>query len=233
MVLRDDAFETIVEAIRSGRTIFSNIRQAILYLLSGNLAEILAVGAATAVAAPLPLLPLQILFINFLFDVFPALALAVSSAREGVLEHPPRDPRESIVTARHWAVVGAYGALIATSVTSAFAYAHLVLRLSDPAALTVSFFAFCFARLLHVLNMRSPKSNLLINEVTTNGYAWASMAACALLLTLAATFPPLTRLLHLSDPGAAGWSVALIGGALPFVVSQLYLGLVGGRRGGD
>ena len=54
-----------------------------------------------------------------------------------------------------------------------------------------------------------------------------------LLLTLAATFPPLTRLLHLSDPGAAGWSVALIGGALPFVVSQLYLGLVGGRRGGD
>src|SRR5690606_32746624 len=77
IVLGDDSFQTIVEAIAQGRTIFENIRRFIVYLLSGNLGEILAVGAASLLGAPLPLLPLQILFINLLFDVFPALALGV------------------------------------------------------------------------------------------------------------------------------------------------------------
>ena len=82
MVLRDDAFATIVAAIREGRVIFANIRRFVMYLLACNLSEVMVVGIAVAVGLPLPLLPLQILFLNLVTDVFPAFALAMGEGGE-------------------------------------------------------------------------------------------------------------------------------------------------------
>ena len=97
MILLDDAFPTIVEAIRNGRVIFGNIRRFATYLLSCNLAEVLIVGIAMISGLPLPLLPLQILFLNLVTDVFPAFALAMGEGDKDILKRPPRHPTEPIL----------------------------------------------------------------------------------------------------------------------------------------
>ncbi|WP_303909372.1 cation-translocating P-type ATPase, partial [Thiohalomonas denitrificans] len=147
MVLRDDAFTTIVAAIRQGRTIFDNIRRFIVYLLSGNLGEIMAVSAAAAAGAPLPLLPLQILYINFVNDVLPALALGMGHSESAVMRRSPRAKSEPLVSRAGWAAIFGYGFIIAASALGALAVALLWLDLSVAAAVTVSFLTFGFARL--------------------------------------------------------------------------------------
>ena len=100
MVLLDDAFPTIVKAIREGRVIFGNIRRFVAYLLSCNLSEVLVVGLAILSTLPLPIMPLQILYLNLVTDVFPAFALAMGEGEPGILKRPPRDPREPILGRR-------------------------------------------------------------------------------------------------------------------------------------
>ena len=100
MILLNDAFPTIVAAIREGRVIFGNIRRFVAYLLSCNLCEVFTVGVAILFGLPLPLLPLQLLFLNLVTDVFPAFALAMGEGEADVLNRPPRDPK-----ARQFSVV--------------------------------------------------------------------------------------------------------------------------------
>ena len=97
MILLNDAFPTIVAAIREGRVIFGNIRRFVAYLLSCNLCEVFTVGVAILFGLPLPLLPLQLLFLNLVTDVFPAFALAMGEGEADVLNRPPRDPKEPIL----------------------------------------------------------------------------------------------------------------------------------------
>ena len=105
MILLDDAFPTIVKAIREGRVIFGNIRRFVAYLLSCNLSEVMVVGLAVLSALPLPMLPLQILYLNLVTDVFPAFALAMGEGEPGILKRPPRDPKEPILGRRQWIVI--------------------------------------------------------------------------------------------------------------------------------
>jgi len=221
MVLRDDAFASIVEAIRHGRTIFQNIRRFIVYLLSGNLAEILAITAAAVVAAPLPLLPLQILYINFVSDVMPALALGLNRSESGIMNRPPRDPTEPVLQRRHWSAIGGYAAIIAASVLAAFAVALLWLDLDVAMAVTVSFLTFGFARLWHVFNMRSSRSGVLVNEVSRNGFVWLAMAAGIALLLAATYVAPLAGLLGVEPPGSREWLLILGFSLLPLLIGQL------------
>ncbi|WP_200244516.1 cation-translocating P-type ATPase [Lamprobacter modestohalophilus] len=221
MVLKDDAFATLVAAIEHGRTIFTNIRRFIVYLLSGNLAEIMAVAAAALVAAPLPLLPLQILYINFVSDVMPALALGLSPGERGVMQQPPRAPDEPILMRRHWAAVGGYGALIAATVLIAFAIALGPMQLDTAHAVTISFLTFGFARLWHVLNMRDTKSPLLLNEVTRNPYVWIAIAIGVALLIVATYIAPLAAILSIEIPTLGEWLLILGFSLLPLILVQL------------
>lgn len=227
VVLGDDAFETIVMAVAQGRAIYDNIRKLIVYLLSGNLGEIMAVAGAALVGAPLPLLPLQILFINLLFDVFPALSLGVGKGSPDVMERRPRDPREPIVTGEHWGVIGGYGALIAASVLGAFAWALEVEGMPVAQAVSVSFLTFGFARLVHVFNMRSPGSGLLRNDIVQNPYVWGALALCTCLLIAAVYLPGLDTLLGVVEPGAVGWTIIAVGASVPLVVGQLAITATG------
>ncbi|NBC18178.1 MAG: HAD-IC family P-type ATPase, partial [Bacteroidetes bacterium] len=123
MVLRDDAFPTIVAAVEQGRIIFENIRKFVVYLLSGNVGEVLAVALAAVASAPLPLLPLQILYLNMINDVFPALALGLGGGHRDVMQHPPRPSDEPILTRYHWGEIVGYGVVIAGTILGAFALA--------------------------------------------------------------------------------------------------------------
>ena len=160
MVLQDDAFSSIVAAISQGRTIFRNIRQFTLYLLSGNTGEIIAVALASLFNAPLPLLPLQILYINAVNDVFPALALGFGEGNELMMQRPPRKSNEAVLTQRHWRDIVVYGLLIAGATLGAFAIALQVWQLDDTQAVTLSFMTLAFARLWHIFNMRSAGSGI-------------------------------------------------------------------------
>lgn len=228
MVLKDDAFATIVAAIRQGRAIFDNIRRFIIYLLSGNAGEILAISVTAAAGLPLPLLPLQILFINVVSDAFPALALGVGGSSPGIMQRPPRDPQESILTGRHWGIIGAYGALIAASVLIVFGLALWWFQYDQTLAVTLSFLTFGFARLWHVFNMRSAKSSLWINEVTTNPFVWGALALGVGLMLIAVYLPGLNTLLQTTAPGLEGWALVAAGSLAPLLVVQAIKQVRGG-----
>ncbi|NIM50493.1 MAG: HAD-IC family P-type ATPase [Armatimonadetes bacterium] len=221
MVLLDDAFATIVHAVEQGRVIFRNLRRFVFYLLSCNVAEVMIVGLASIVNAPLPILPLQILFLNLVTDVFPALALGMGKGEPAIMDHPPRDPREPILTSRHWKGVGGYGAGIAAAVLGALALSLLWLHIDTPRAVTVSFLTLAFAQLWHVFNMRDAASGILRNDVVSNTYVWGALSLCLVLLLGALYIPFLAHVLKVVPPDAAGWSVILGMSALPLIGGQV------------
>ncbi|HEY8504335.1 MAG TPA: cation-transporting P-type ATPase [Gemmataceae bacterium] len=220
MVLKDDAFSTIVAAIEQGRVIFNNIRKFVVYLLSCNISEILIVALAAAADAPLPVLPLQILFLNLVTDVFPALALGAGEGEPGAMKRPPRPPGEAILTRRHWLAVGGYGLLITVAVLGAFALALSWLGMGTQQAVTVSFLTLGFAQVWHVFNMRQSGSGLWGNEVTRNPFVWGAVALCAALLLAAVYLPGLRTVLGVADPGAAGWGLVLGMSLIPLAAGQ-------------
>ncbi|WP_428262388.1 cation-translocating P-type ATPase [Haliangium sp.] len=230
MVLRDDAFSTIVVAIEQGRIIFENLRKFVVYLMSCNLSELLAVGLATAVGAPLPLLPLQILFLNMVTDVFPALALGVGEGDPTIMKAPPRDPAEAIVTTRHWRAIVLYGLAITAAVLAAFALALGPLGLAEAEAVTVSFTTLALAQLWHVFNLRAPAASPVNNAITRNRYVWGALAVCLVLLALALYLPPLAEVLGLRPPGATAWLLIAGASVAPTVLIQLGLSAVAARR---
>jgi Ca2+-transporting ATPase len=233
IVLKDDAFPTIVMAIEQGRTIFENIRRFIVYLLSGNLGQVLAVGLCALIGAPLPLLPLQILYINLVLDVFPALALGVGESPEGIMDRDPRDPKEPVLTRAHWIATALWGALIAASVTTVF-FVALAQDLGRDAAVTIGFLSFALARLWHVFNMRGAGTGLIRNEVVRNPWVWYAIAVCLVLTAAAAWLPGLSTVLEVVPLDRTGWTLVLAGSLAPLLVGQAALALVSrfsaGRR---
>jgi Ca2+-transporting ATPase len=232
MVLRDDAFASIVAAMRQGRVIFDNIRKFVVYLMSCNLSEIMVIGVATLSGLPLPLLPLQILYLNLVTDVFPAFALGVGEGEPNVMRRPPRDPRESILGVERWLSIAVYGALITTATLGAFMLAMTTFGMTEDAALTVSFLTLASAQLWHVFNMRDPGAGLFRNEVTENPYVWGALALCMVLIGAAVYLPGLSRVLGMTPPALTGWMLIFTGSIFPLVLGQLAIsaGLFSHRR---
>jgi Ca2+-transporting ATPase len=223
MVLQDDAFPTIVAAVEQGRIIFENIRKFVIYLLSGNVGEVLAVALASVASAPLPLLPLQILYLNMINDVFPALALGLGGGYRDVMKHPPRPSDEPILTRYHWGEIMGYGVVIAGTILGAFALAFTWLDMGTEQAVTVSFLTLSVSRLFHVFNMRNPDSGLLRNEITRNPFVWGALVLCIALLGLAVYVAPLANVLEVTPPGVDGWLLVLGASLVPVLVGQTYL----------
>ncbi len=230
MVLRDDAFGTIIVAMRQGRVIFDNIRKFVVYLMSCNVSEVLVVGLAVGAGLPTPLLPLQILFLNLVTDVFPAFALGLGQGDETVMTKPPRDPKESIVDRRRWIIIGGLGGAITLATLGAFAAALHGLGLEAGPAVTVAFLTLALGQLWNVFNVRDRGSHVLRNEVTRNPYVWGAIALCLGLIGLALWFPPLAHLLGLPDPGRDGLVLAACASFFPLVVGQVWIALGSSRR---
>jgi Ca2+-transporting ATPase len=221
MILLDDAFPTILEAIRNGRIIFGNIRRFATYLLSCNLAEVLIVGIAMLSELPLPLLPLQILFLNLVTDVFPAFALAMGEGDKDVLKRPPRPPKEPILGRDQWFAIALYGLTLTLATFGALALARFGLGMDEQATVTVTFLTLAFSQLWHAFNMRHQRSGLIDNEVSRNPWIWAALALCAAILLVAAYVPSLTAMLHMIAPEFNMWSIILTMSTLPLLLGPL------------
>lgn len=233
MILEDDAFSTIVAAIEQGRIIFGNIRKFVLYLLSCNVSEIMVVGLASLANAPLPILPLQILFLNLVTDVFPALALGVGEGEPQMMKKPPRDPQEPILERHHWYTIGGYGLLITLAVLGALAFALILLEMGRQRAVTISFLTLAFAQLWHVFDMRESDSKILRNEITRNRWVWASLVLCIGLLLGALYIPGLSGVLEVTHPGRSGWLLVAGMSLMPMFVAQLVKIALRSRRRGN
>jgi Ca2+-transporting ATPase len=221
VILKDDAFPSIVAAMHQGRVVFGNIRKFVIYLMSCNLGEIMIIGLATLSGLPLPLLPLQILYLNLVTDIFPAFALGVGEGDADVMRHPPRDPKEPIVGTKHWAAIGAYGMLITAATLAAFVLALTWLDQSAEEAVTVSFLTLALAQLWHVFNIADWHSRLVVNDVTRNPFVWGSLVLCVGLILMAIHLPVLSSLLALSAPGWDSWMLIMGASLMPLLAVQV------------
>jgi Ca2+-transporting ATPase len=229
MVLQDDELGSIATAVAQGRAIFANIRRFVVYLMSCNVSEILAVGLGALAQGPLPILPLQILFLNLVTDVFPALALGVCEGSPALMREAPRDPREPVLLRRHWRQIFRLGSVIALSVLAALAASILWLDRSRMQATTTAFLTLALAQLWNVFSMRDRGSGWIRNEITRNPWIWGALALCVAMLLLAVYWPQLARVLSVADPGASGWALAIGMSLVPLVAGQMML-LPGLRR---
>jgi Ca2+-transporting ATPase len=223
MVLRDDRFATIISAMRQGRVIFDNIRKFVVYLMSCNVSEVLVVGLAVGIGLPMPLLPLQILFLNLVTDVFPAFALGLGRGDGEVMRKPPRDPKEQILDRPRWRLIAVLGALITIATLGAFLLALTWLALAPAAAVTVAFLTLALAQLWNVFNMRDADASLIGNDVIRNAYVWGALALCLVLIGLAVGLPSLASLLGLPWPGLQGLALAAVASLMPLALGQAWL----------
>ena len=221
VILMDDKFTSTELAIRQGRTIFENIRQFVIFLLSCNLAEIISVALASLSNLPMPLLPLQILFLNLITDVFPALALGVGKGDPNIMKDPPRDPQEPILTKKLWRATVLYGLSITVAVIGVVAYTHFEMGLSAILVNNIAFYTLILAQLLNVFNLPRRKISFLKNEVTTNPWVWAASAFSILVMVIVYHIPVMAEALSLVPLSANHLLVVIVFGAASLVISQI------------
>jgi Ca2+-transporting ATPase len=218
IVLSDDRFQTIGAAVEEGRVIFDNIRKFVFYLFSCNLAEVATIMGASLVGAPVPLLPLQILWLNLVTDTFPALALALEPAEPGVMERPPRDPDETILSPAFLRSLAFYSLLITLATLGAFWWG---LSTGDrERAITVAFMTLALAQIFHLGNARSRKAVLAPSRILANGWALGSVPLVVGLQLLAVYWTPLATLLGTASLGVVEWGVIFGFSAVPALVGQ-------------
>lgn len=225
MVLRDDNFSTVVKAVREGRIIFANIRKSVLFMLCTNIAEILVVTLASVVQLPIPLRPLQILYLNVLTDVFPALALGVGPGSVDVMKRPPRQAHESVLTAHHWRAIAGWSVVIGGLILGVLSLALYLFGFTEQRAVTVSFLTLAFSKMWFVLNLRDRDTPVWKNDVIANRWMWAAWGLCLILLCAAAYFPPLASLLQTVPPGTNGWTLIISLSLVPAVLGTFLPGI--------
>jgi Ca2+-transporting ATPase len=224
MIITDDNFASIILAVEQGRIIYANILKFIHYLFSCNLAEILVVFVAILIGWPLPLLPLQILWLNMVTDVFPALALALEPSAPDMMRRPPRDPREGLLNRRFLGLVAWQGAMLAILTLFAF---DISLRWHGSGsdgirrATTISFLTLALAQVVHAFNARSQQRSVFTTRLFTNGWLWAALLICVLLLLIAISVPLLQGVLRTVQPTASEWVLVASCSLAPLAIVEL------------
>ena len=217
MVLADDNFATIVQAVKNGRNVYANIKRAIQFLLSGNMAGILTVLYASLMGLPVPFTAVHLLFINLLTDSLPAIALGLEPHSDAVMREKPRPRSEGILTKDFLTSVAAEGLVIALATIAAF---HLGLSHGGAAmGSTMAFATLCLARLFHGFSCKSRRPVLLTKRFWNNRWLLAAFAVGVCLLSAVLLVPalePLFQAVPLS-PGLLGAVVGLALGSMAVI----------------
>jgi Ca2+-transporting ATPase len=222
IVLKDDSFISIAQAVAHGREIFQNIQKFVIYLVSCNLSEIFIVTALGFFAPASTLLSLQILFLNMVTDVFPALALGIGEGDKTVMESQPRNPIDPIISNKNWISIVLYSVAITVSVIVAVTYCKQAITSDDKIVNNVAFITLAFAQLFHVFNMSSAHSNLWVNEITKNKFVWLALLVCTILMVLVYLLPQMRLVLGLEVLSAKLWVVSILASLIPLVLIQIY-----------
>ena len=217
MILTDDNFATIIKAVANGRTVYENIKNAIGYLLSGNLSAIITVLFASIAGLPVPFVAVQLLFINLVTDSLPALAIGMEPGNPDILKRKPRDPKASLLDKPFVTQISTQGFLISLSVIAAFL---IGLKDSPAIACTMAFSTLTFARLLHGFNCRSQHSIFKIG-FKNNWYSLAAFALGTILLALILFVPALHGLFAVQPLSAQEVWLIVILAIIPTILIQV------------
>lgn len=220
VVLKDDELDTLLEAVRQGRTISHNIGKTLHFLLSSNLSEILLVSATVALGSGPPLTPLQLLWINLLSDMLPAIALVAEPAEDDVMLQAPRTPRQPIVGKQQLWRYAREGGVLTGGALGAYLYGSLR-HGPGPQAGTMAFNALLLAQLLHALACRSDRQPALFNRLQPNRQLALAVGGSIALQLLVNVVPGLRRLLGISALGPMDVLVTLAGAGLPLLVNEM------------
>ena len=208
MVLTDDNFATIVQAVKNGRNVYANIKKAIQVLLSGNTAAILTVLYASLAALPVPFAAVHLLFINLLTDSLPAIALGLEPHSDTVMREKPRPRNEGILTKSFLASVATEGLVIALAVIAAF---HIGLASGGAATgSTMAFATLCLSRLFHGFNCKADRPVVFTRAFWNNRYLLGAFVVGALLLSAVLLIPALEPLFQVAQL-SAGLVGAIVG----------------------
>jgi Ca2+-transporting ATPase len=219
MVLSDDNFASIVAAVQEGRGVFENIRKSLLYLLAGNVGELGVMLAAAIIGLPLPLLPLQILWVNLVTDGLPALGLVLDPADADALNRPPRRPDEPMLGRAEWRLILSLGVLHGAITLAVFGWALPQRGLDE--ARTLAFSTVVFGQLFLSVGFRHRRKILWALGPFTNWRLVAIIVATGL-LQVALTMIPATRaLLHLSSLSLRDRLVPVVAGLVPVTVLEV------------
>ncbi len=224
MVITDDNFTSIVGAVEQGRIIYGNILRFLHYLLSCNLSEILTVFIALMIGWPLPLVALQILWLNLITDIFPAFALALEPSTPGVMKRSPRDPKEPLLSRSFVALIVWQGLLLAGVTLLAFGIGLHWYGTKDEGlrrATTMAFMTLALAQVFHAFNARSQNRSMFTGRLFTNVWLWGAVAICLILQAAAVYLPLLQKVLRTVPPTTSEWAVIAGTSLLPVVVVEL------------
>lgn len=227
IVLTDDNFSTIVKAIEGGRTIYANITKFVHWMFSSNLAEVILIFVPIATGFPLPLMPLQILWVNLVTDIFPALALAVEPASAETMNRPPNSAKENFLSKKFLFLMSWQSLMLGAIAITAYFWA-LQAYGEGSHARTVALLAIVGGQLGHVFNCRS-KIRSAFNGFFSNVFIFAAAASVIGLQLFALYFPPLTKILDTVEPNKADFVVILLSMFLPIVIVEITK-LFGRRR---
>ena len=219
MILTDDNFSTIVKAVANGRSLYTNIKNAILFLLSGNAGAIFVVLYATVFGLSVPFAPVHLLFINLLTDSLPAIAIGLEPNNKKLMKDKPRNIHEPLLNKRFTTQVVLEGLLIAISTIIAFK-----LGLSTGSTLTASTMAFatlCLSRLIHGFNSRSKESIFAIG-IFSNKYTWVAFLIGVISLHLVLFLPSLTTVFKVAPLSGLQMGYIYTLSSLPFIVNQWF-----------
>lgn len=219
MILTDDNFATIVKAVTNGRNIYNNIKNAIRFLLSGNMSGILSVLYTSLMALPVPFQAVHLLFINLLTDSLPAIAIGMEPARENLLSHKPRDPKKSIMDKEFMVNILVQGALIAVFVMCAY---HIGLNEGGHMlASTMAFATLALARLFHGFNCRG-ESSILKLGFRSNMASVGAFAVGLILLNAVLLIPAFRGLFMIAELSLSnlGWIYLLA--FMPTLLIQIF-----------
>jgi P-type Ca2+ transporter type 2C len=218
IVLTDDNFATIARAVEEGRVIYADLRKVIHFLFTCNLSEILTVFVAILLGLPAPLLPLQILWVNLVTDILPAMALIREPAEPDVMRRPPRDRQDALVTWRFGRRMLAEGALLSAGVLGAYLWA-VWQDGPGPRATTVAFLALVLIHPLQAMNCRSERVGWW--RLPPNALAWVALAALWGIQWAAVSWPPLAHLLGTVSLSAGDWGVVTLWILCPVAVLEV------------
>ena len=217
MILGDDNFATIIKAVANGRNVYRNIKNAIGFLLSGNMAGILAVLYTSLAGLSIPFEPVHLLFINLLTDSLPALAIGMEPPEKDLLKRKPRDQKEGILTRAFCVQILGQGILIAIATMVAYHYGY---RTDHMTAMTMAFSTLSLARLFHGFNCRSHHSIVRIG-FRRNRYSLLAFAAGVFLLGIVLLVPGMHGIFSVAKLNITAYGMILLLSALPTILIQL------------
>lgn len=219
MILADDNFATIIKAVANGRNVYRNIKNAIQFLLSGNMAGIFCVIYTSLAGFPMPFAPVHLLFINLLTDSLPAIAIGMEPPEEGLLKLPPRDPSEGILTRRFVRDILVQGGLIAAA--TIWAYGTGLSQGGETVASTMAFSTLTLARLLHGFNCRGRRPILSLG-LSTNVYSVMAFELGVILLLAVLFVPGLQIMFAAADLSPIQFLTVCFAALIPTLIIQAY-----------